>query len=369
MELGNLSGGLPRGPLASIKIAGLATALTLLWASAAHAVEPAASAHLGVSKVAFTDTGHGPNSVNAQIQASRADMSRNRAQRNAFITAAAKRGLYYDQASVDVLHFDRTDLASPTAGWIEAVVPREYQVHSVELGEGKVDDHGKIRNAVSMAMTGEVGSEGSELAFPDGPGFTGLTRVSSGYHYLYTAVGQMDAYWDKKYLVGDLNSSYDWWGYDREAHVRPADISGPDYFADNYGMRSYPHANASYILAWDKLDPYPPKSIDGNCSDILPLSIDIGGSGVSFNVSFKTCETYEYSKGNPGDESLNWENAWILPTQGGVDGAFLFSVRTKPTPNATPKLTWYDYQYVNFYSNFYEGGLGCGSTDSGSVTC
>ncbi|NLU78029.1 hypothetical protein HCA58_06405 [Micromonospora sp. HNM0581] len=296
--------------------------------------------------------------IGAEYQEARSDRRQGAGLRQQFLARAASDGLYYDSEYVDYLKLERSD--DSTFKDVEIVVPRDYRIDEVTLGEDvKRSPDGRYQDVLEASVKGTVAFDESPVVLPDGPGFASFALQGSGQYIVKARVGEMLATWSKSKMTGESDGSYDYWAYQRKARVTPYDISGPNYGVSSFGIKSYA-STSTPLHHWVDWAPAT-GSRKGDCNS-TPLNLSVSYLGASAGISFLDCDNYSVSIANssPGDMSFNWGSGVTAKPSATREGAFNWiAARTQGG-------SFYanDFQRVSFYSGFYENTESCASTNS-----
>ncbi len=291
----------------------------------------AASAPSGeVASVQFkrTATAGALTTIGTEYQKSRADAERGKDEKRAFSERSGKEvGAYYDSAALDFLQLVRADDLKS----VDIVAPRDFAIESVDT---RANDGGMV------AIVGGSHASTEALAFPDGPGFEGLSILGSGSYsvkiydnkaYPYPAlVGENFSTWQKLKVTGDSDSKKDYYGYKRKAI-----LDGKGYNVWSGGIRSYKKSGS--LTNWVDWAPNT-GSYNYNCN--TPITAGASYAGVGIEVPFTVCSKYSISiaTGTPGDMSANISST-TKKTELGFD-FFVGATQGSATP------VWNDYQKI-----------------------
>jgi len=301
------------------------------------------------------------NSIASEIDASRRDRTRGAAMKLDFEKrVAAEYGRYYSDDRLDYLRLERADNAEHMA--VELVVPRDYQLTQVQLGDGrKRDAEGNLHATVFASATGTIGFDPDDVVAPDGPGFSSFEPQGAGQYLLKPiGVGELLATWAKERSNETSDTQNDYWSYQRKGKATAYDISGPNFGLDDFGIKSYPNsAGKPYIYAWKDWAPST-GTWSGNC-DQFPVSLPLSYGGATTTISYSDCDHYrsDIASSSPGDMSVNWDNGLTYPF-GPREAAFNWIIVAKQSFY----LSFNDYQQINFWNPTTEQGAGCGSTNN-----
>ena len=303
-------------------------------------------------------SGSAMTSVANEYRMARQDRHRGGSVKAELIRRSAAEGIYYDDAYLDYLKLERKGNVPIKA--VEVVVPRDYRANRVELTNGvNRDADGKLRWFSSVAMDGEI--SGSEIAYPDGPGFVYWDPAGSGNYLLKTVAGEQFSTWYKEKMVGESDPNNNYQSYKRKAISRTYDIPNRfDWWIYNSDIKAYPNGYwATKAKAWVDWSPGVGGHV-GNC-DPNPVTVSVQYAAVGTSLSFVDCDHYTVylNSGQPGDMSVSWDEKG----PGTYETAFAYIIAIDP---GYAILTIYDYQKIVFWDYWVNHTLlTCAATNNG----